>query len=232
VKSPTSFAAIGVFLFGATLATEARADSLDAIFARMDEASKKFKSVSATIHESDYTAVLGDTTHEDGKLAAKRTNKGIRARFDFVGADARTVVLHGNMVEMYWPKGKQVEDFDISKYTSPKSLDQLLLLSFGAASGEEIKSDYDVSIGGTEKIDSKTATRVELTPKSADLKKAITRITLWIPEGESRAVQEKVEEPSKNYVQWTYSDVKVNAPIPDADIELKLPPGVKRIGAN
>ena len=212
------------------LLLQARADSLEAIFARMDEASKKFKSVSARIHETKYTAVIDDKTEEDSKLAAKRAGNGIRGRLEFFGPDARTVAFKGNLVEMYWPKGKQVEDFDISKYTSPNTLDQLLLLSFGAASGAEIQKDYDVSPGGAETVDSKTVTRVELVPKAADLKKGITRITLWIPEGESRAIKERADQPSKDYLLWTYSDVKLNGNMPDSEVELKLPPGVKRIG--
>jgi outer membrane lipoprotein-sorting protein len=219
-------------LVWAALASGARADSLDAIFARMDEASRKFKSVSAAIHESDYTAVLGDTTHEDGKLVAKRTSHGIRARLDFYGPDERTVVLHGNIAQMYWPKAKQVEEYDISKYASSKVVDQLLLLSFGAASGDEIQKDYDVSLGGSEKLGAKTCTRVELVPKSPEGRKQITRITLWIPEGEARAVQEKLDQPSKNYLLWTYSEVKMNAPMRDSEVELKLPSDVKRIGPN
>jgi len=224
VKSPVIAVALA-------LAISIRADSLDAIFARMDEAAKKFKSVSANIHKTQYTAVIDDTAQEDSKLWAKKFDEGIRGRIEFFGADARTVAFHGTTAQMYWPNAKQVQDFDISKYTSPKVLDQLLLLSFGAASGAEIRKDYDVSSGGTEKCDSKTCTRVELVPKSADLKKGITQITLWIPEGAARAVKEKIDEPAKDYLIWTYSDVKMNANMNDDEVKLKLPPGVKHIGS-
>lgn len=209
----------------------ARADSLDAIFARMDEASRKFKSVSADMHRTDYTAVLNDSTQEDGRLWLKRGKNGIGGKVEFLGQDARTIAFQGNLLRIYWPKAKQVQDVDISKYTSPEMVDQMLLLSFGAASGSEIQKDYDVSVAGTDKIDSKTVTRVELLPKSPELKKEIARITLWIPEGEARAIKEKVDEPSKDYVLWTYSNVRMNGLMKDSDIELKLPSGVKRMGS-
>jgi outer membrane lipoprotein-sorting protein len=219
---------LAIFLAAAALHTIARADSLDAIFARMDEASRNFRSVSANIHETKYTAVLSEKSEEDSKLIAKRTKNEIRGKLEFFGPDARTLVFNSKVAEMYWPKANQAQSFDISKY--PKVLDQLLLLSFGAASGAEIKRDYNVSLGGTEKLAGKTVTRVDLVPKSADLKKLMSRITLWIPEGEASAVQEKVDQPSKDYVLWTYSDVKMNGNVADSMIELKLPSGVKRIG--
>lgn len=207
----------------------AHADSLDAIFARMDKAAKDFKSVSAKMQQDDYTAVLDETSREDGELWWKKTKNALTGKVQFTGQDARTVLFHGNLLEIYLPKANQVETYDISKYTSPSLVDEMILLSFGAASGSEIRKTYAVSIGGTETIDGRTVSRVELVPKDEKLKKQITRITMWIPEGEARAIKEKVDRPSKDYILWTYSDVRVNGNIPESDLTLKLPKGVKRI---
>ena len=68
-----------------------------------------------------------------------------------------------------------------------------------------------------------------MTPKSAELKKLITKIELWMPEGRDTPIQEKVTEPSKNYELITYSDVKVNPDLPDSSFDLKLPAKVKKI---
>lgn len=223
MRSLPIFAALAAF------SISAHADSLDAIFGRMDRAAKEFKSVSATMHQDDYTAVLNESSREDGELWWKRTKNALRGKVEFRGQDARTVLFHGNLLDIYLPKAKQLETYDISKYASPSMVDEMILLSFGAASGAEIRKTYDVALAGTENIDSRPVSRVELTPKADSLKKQIARITLWIPEGETRAVKEKVDRPSKDYILWTYSDVKVNVNIPDSDLDLKLPPGVKRI---
>jgi outer membrane lipoprotein-sorting protein len=66
-------------------------------------------------------------------------------------------------------------------------------------------------------------------PKTDELKKLITKIELWVPEGQANPIQEKVTEPSKNYELVTYSDIKVNPALPDSAFELKLPPKVKKI---
>jgi outer membrane lipoprotein-sorting protein len=57
----------------------------------------------------------------------------------------------------------------------------------------------------------------------------ITRIDLWIQEGQSSPIQEKVTQPSKDYVLISYSDLKVNPDLPDSAFDLKLPEGVKRV---
>ena len=213
------------------LATGGRAESLDTIFARMDEASKKFKSAAANIHQADYMAVIDETTQEDGQLRMKRSKNGVLLRVEFSKPNARVVALDGHILSIYYPKANTAERYDVNKYTSTNTVQQLLLLSFGAASGAELRASYTVAAGGTETIDSKVATKVELVPKSEQMRKEITRITLWIPEGKSNALKERVDKPGKNHITWTYTDVKVNEPVSDSEVTLKLPKAVHLVGA-
>lgn len=218
-------------MVAAVLAAGARADSLDAIFARMDKASREFKQVSANIHQSDYVAVIGETTEEDGQLRMKKSKSGVLLRVSFSKPNERVVALGGHMVSVFYPKANTVEIYDVSKYTSKNTVEELLLLSFGAASGAELKKNYTVTADGTETVDSKATTRVVLAPKSDEMRKEILRITLWIPEGQSNAVKERVDKPGKNYIAWTYSAVDLKTPVSESDVTLKLPKNVHRVGA-
>ena len=67
---------------------------------------------------------------------------------------------------------------------------------------------------------------VVLVPKSAEMRKQILRITLWIPEGQTNALKERVDKPAKNYTAWTYSSVNLKDPVPDSAVTLKLPQDV------
>ena len=218
------------FLIVALMAAGARADSLDAIFARMDKASKDFKSASANIHQSDYVAVIGETTEEDGQLRMRKSKGGVALLVKFSKPNERMVALDGHMVSVFLPKANTVEVYDVSKYTSKNTVEDLLLLSFGAASGAELKKNYTVTADGTETVDSKMTTRVVLVPKSDEMRKEILRITLWIPEGQSNAVKERVDKPGKNYIAWTYSAVDLKAPVSESEVTLKLPKNVHRVG--
>lgn len=206
----------------AALVACARAESLDAIFARMDKAAKEFKSASANLHESQYTAVIQETSQEDGLLRVRRGKGGMKLRVDFSKPNERTVALEGNKLMIYYPKGNTEEVYDVSKYTSAATIEQLLLLSFGAASGAELKKSYTVTSGGTETVDGKTATRMELVPKSEEMRKVFLRIVLWIPEGDTRALKEKVDK-GKDYTEWTYSNVAVNGAVSESEVTLKVP---------
>lgn len=220
-------------LICAAFATFARADSLDAIFARMDEASKKFKSASARLHQVEYTGVIDEKTEEDGVLRMRRNKNGsIQMRVDFDKPNQRVVALDGHILWIYLPKGNQAERHDVSKYTSTNTVEQLLLLSFGAASSEELKKNYTVTAGGAETLDSKATTKVVLVPKSNEMRKEILQITLWVPDGDPKAIaiKEKVDKAGKNYVQYDYSDQHTNIPLSDSEVTLKLPPNVHVVG--
>jgi outer membrane lipoprotein-sorting protein len=213
------------------LALFARAETLDAIFARMDKDAKQFKSATANLHQTEYTAAIKEASDENGELHIKRAKGGTKLRADFGKPNERVVTIDGNRLTIFYPKANSAEKYDIAKYTSSNTVEQLLLLSFGAASGAELKKDYTVTAAGTETIDSKVATRVELVPKSEQMRKVVQKISLWIPEGRSDAVREKVNEAGSNYIEFTFSNTKLNGPVSDGEVTLKLPSNVHLVGA-
>ena len=191
----------------------------------MDGAAKKFKSVSAKLHQISYNHVLNESTSEDGELRLRHGKNGLTGVLEFNPPDQRMVGFVGNQVKDYHPKAKQVTVLDAGKGNMAK-IDQFLLIAFGATSGSELKNAYDIQVAGTENIDSKPTTHLILTPKSEDAKKLATMIELWFPSGDSKAVKEKVTQPTKDYIETTYSHVESPSPLPDSAFELKLPSDV------
>jgi outer membrane lipoprotein-sorting protein len=207
------------------LAGALRADSLDAILQRMDDGAKKFKAVTANFKQVTYTAVLQESSTQAGDLRLLRRGKGgVIGVMHFNPPEESIVGFSGKIVEKYYPKANQVERFDVGKNAA--QIDQFILLTFGAA-GSDLTQTYEVKIGGAETIASTPCSRLELVPKSPDARKIATRITLWIPEGKSYAIQEKVDQPSGNYDLNSYSDVNLHPQMPDSAFELKVPPNAK-----
>jgi len=203
----------------------AAADSLDAILARMDASAKKFQSVTATLTQSEYTAVIKQMDGPDaGELKIKRSGGHVSALLSFTGENAHTLAVKGNTGWQYYPKAKTVDEYSLAKYAG--TIDQFLLLAFGT-SGSDLRKTYDVSLGGTDSIKGIQAARLVLKPKTEELKKVITMIELWIPEGQAAGIQEKVTEPSGNYILAEYSNVKMNPNLPDSAFDLKLPKDVQ-----
>jgi outer membrane lipoprotein-sorting protein len=204
----------------------ARAESLSDILARMDRSAAEFKSFSAKMKRTNYTAVLDETTETNGAVRMRRTRKGTEAVMDFFEPDLHTIYLSGHTGEVYYPKANTVQIYNAGKFAS--SVDSLVLLGFGTTS-TELSKDYEVKVGGAETIGSVHTTRLALTPKSKDIRNMASQIELWIPEGQSNPIQEKIIEPSKDYVLVSYSDMKINPVLPDSAFELKLPANVKKI---
>jgi outer membrane lipoprotein-sorting protein len=213
-----------LLLFAAALA--ARAESLDAILARMDRDAKNFKSFSAKIKQVEYTAVLKDMSESNGEVRLKRGKNGVIGVEVFGEPDPRTIYLNGRTAKRYLPNAKAVEIYDAGK--SASSLTRFVLLGFGSTSAE-LKKDYIMKAAGTETVNSTPATKIELTPRSQELAKMVTRIDVWIPEGGTNPIREKVYQPSKNYLEITYSDLKINPPLPDSEFELRVPAGTHEI---
>ena len=204
----------------------AAADPLADILARLDRGAQQFKSVSAKMKRVEYTAVIDDKSESNGQFRMRHGKDGLAAVLDFQEPEPRTVHLRGREVQVYYPKANTVEIYDAGKNAG--TLDQFVLIGFGTSSAE-LRRDYDIARGGSETIGSIRTERLELTPKSPEVKKLVLKIELWIPEDGSNPIQEKVDQPSRNYSLIDYSEVKVNPALPDSAFELALPAGVKKI---
>ncbi len=207
-----------------------RAEPLDTVLARMDRAAKEFKSMTAKVNQTDYTAVIDESRKQSGEIRLKRGKGGVVMLVDFEQPEHNVFHLAGHQAEIYYPKANTVQVYDIGKHVSG-SIEQFLLAGFGTPLAE-LQKAYTIIDGGSATLGSVQTTRIELTPKGSDVRQYVSKIELWIPDGQSSPIQEKVTKPSgKDYTQFDYSDLKINPnpPPPDSAFELTVPPGTKKI---
>jgi outer membrane lipoprotein-sorting protein len=213
-------------LAGLASALLLQADSLSEVLARMDRAAKDFMAVTADVKRIDYTAVLDESKESSGTMALRRTKNGNEALVKFSEPDPYEVQLSGHTVKKYSPRANTVEIYDTNKLGA---VEKMMLVGFGV-SAADLRKDYDIKLVGSENIGSVSTTHIELTPKSTDTRKNYAaKIDLWIPDGQANPIREKLTEPSKDYLLWTYSNLKVNPPLPDSAFRLNLPQGVKEL---
>ena len=117
-----------------------------------------------------------------------------------------------------------MREYDIGKY---KDLAQkLILLGFGMA-GRELAANYDISNLGGERVGSQDSVRLQLTPRTPEVLKQLSRVDLWISLKTNCPVQQKFYMPGGDYRLVTYSDVRVNPPhLPNSALD--LPKNAKR----
>ena len=201
------------------------AESQASLEARLNQSAAGFHTMTAKITRVQYTAVIKDTSTETGQMWMKRVKAGdTRVRIDFEDPDKRNVVYQNRKGEVFNPKINVVQEFDLAKYRN--MVDQFLLLGFGT-SAKALAQEYTIKVLREETIAGMKTTLVELTPKSAQFREQITKVEMWIQDGDAYPVRQKFHKPS-GYEMTTYADLKVNAPVPDEQFKLKLPKGAKR----
>jgi outer membrane lipoprotein-sorting protein len=203
-----------------------RAESVEAVLARMDKAAPAFRSMTADASMTTHTAIINDTNTESGTFKMQRMKGGeVRAVLDFSGqTDSRQIGFLGKIVRIYYPKLNSYQDYDLGKNSDV--LNQFLLLGFGS-SGHDLSNAYTVTSEGTEKLGSRETTKLSLVPKNPDVAKRLSKIEMWIPNDAAYPVQQEFYEPSGNYRIVSYTNINLKPAI-RGKLELKLPPGVKK----
>jgi outer membrane lipoprotein-sorting protein len=198
--------------------------SLDDVLKQMDREQGQFQSLTASIERTKVTVVVNDHSTESGQIEIRRDGK---MRIDLTSPDQKTILRDGDHIYVYTPKIRRVEEYDLGKRRD--LIDQLLLLGFGT-SGDSVKKSYLITLQGEDSLNGQRVVHLELTPRADDVRKQISKIELWLNEGNWLPAQQQLfETGSGDYSIIRYSNVARNVPIPDARFRPAWPKGVTRV---
>lgn len=190
----------------------------------MDKSAQDFRTLTADLEHSKYTAVVKDTSTETGHIFVRRDEK---MRIEITKPDLRTILRTGDSLFVYNPKINRVEEYDLGKNRA--MVDQYVLLGFGTR-GDSIKKSYLVSVLGEEEMDHKKAVVLELTPKSEQIRSQIIKIQMWLDEASWLPIQQKFfEAGSGDYFLFHYLNVMKNLKIGDRKFKQDWPKSVTRV---
>ena len=199
-------------------------NTLEAALARMDETAAKFKGITANIRRLSRTEVVEKEEVEEGTIAAKKIKpKDTHILIKMTTPDTKFYFVGGGKAVVYNPKSMEAQEANLGR--SKETVNQLLLLSFGSNSAD-LKSAYTIKLGAAETVNGEKATRLELTPKSADVLKYVKRCDMWITD-KGMAVQQKFFQPGGDYVLTTYRNMTMAPNLPDSAVKLDIPHDVK-----
>ena len=216
-----------VLLFALPGWTAATDDGLQDLLSRMDQAASSFQSMSAKVKYITHTAVLNDNSEESGTVLMKKVRPGqVQGLTDFIAPDRRTVAIDQRKIQVYYPKIKTVQIFDLGKHG--EQLDRFLMIGFGT-SGTELAHEYSLKLLGPDTALGQKMTKMELVPKAGEAREYVQKVELWIPDRPNPPypLQEKIYEKSGDYRLVIYTDMKINEPLSADALKLKLPSGVK-----
>ena len=198
--------------------------TLELLLKQLDQEARSFRSLTADIDRTKVTVVVNDKSTESGKIFVRRDDK---MRIEFNPPDEKTILRSGNELFLYNPKIKQVEEYDLGKHRA--LVDQFLLLGFGT-SGSDLQKGYLVTLVGEEEIDKRQVLKLELTPKSDDARKQVSKIHIWIDESTWLPAQQQVfETGSGDYFLIRYTNVVRNPQLSDNQFKQHWPKGVTRV---
>jgi outer membrane lipoprotein-sorting protein len=211
-----------VFILFLSFGSEAA--TVDDVLLQLDRAAPKFTGMTASISRTSFTKVLDESTVETGSMSLRKTGKDVQVLINLVKPDEKVVSFRGRRAEVYYPKLKTVQEYDLGEHGN--LIDQFLLVGFGT--GRDLRGAYAIRYSGEETVSGQKTHHLELTPTAANVKDKLRRVDLWIAENGSYPVQQKFLQPSGDYYLVTYSDVRLNPALTDEALKLKLPKGVKR----
>src|SRR5438067_10619454 len=214
------------FIFAAVLLCAfARAATLDQVLAQMNQNAAKFKSVTAKVRYDSYIAVVKTDEVSTGAFRMKRSKRDVLVQVELTEPDPKTVAFSGTKVEIYYPKLKQIEVYNLGGHDV---VEKYLALGFGASSND-LKTDYAIRELGAEAVNGVQTSRLELIPKSKQVLQQFLKIELWMSDATGYPVQEKFYKTGGDYTIITYSDVAINPTLPDSVFKLNPPKGVQRV---
>jgi len=195
--------------------------TIESTLKQLDSQAKSFRSLTANIERTKVTVVVNDKSTESGTIAVRHDDK---MRIEFTQPDPRTILRSGNELYLYNPKIKRVEQYDLGKRRS--LVDQFLLLGFGT-SGSEMQKGYLVTLLGEEEMDKRQVLKLELTPKSEEVRNQVSKIHIWIDESTWLPAQQQFfETGSGDYLLIRYTNVVRNVRLTDTDFKPHWPKGV------
>ena len=198
--------------------------TLENVLKQLDAHAADFQSLTADLERTKVTVVVNDKSTESGQIWVRRDGK---MRIELTQPDPRTILRDGDFFYLYNPKIHRVEEYNLGKKKSV--IDQFLLLGFGT-SGNSLKESYDISLQGEETLDNRKVLRLELLPKTDEVKKQLSKVELWLDESTWLPVQQQFYETgSGDYFIIHYRNINRNVRISDNQFKPHWPRGTTRV---
>jgi outer membrane lipoprotein-sorting protein len=203
---------------------------LSVILARMNDAAKRLKSLSASLEYTKVTVLVNDKSTEEGHLFFRK-GKTPEIRIEMQQPESKIILFKKNKAEIYLPKINQLQEYSLEQKSG--LVEEFLLLGFGSETGElSLKKSYRLKYLKEEELDGDTTAVLELTPRKESVASQLTRILMWVSEESWLPAQQQFFEPGGDYLIARYKAVKVNLRIPSSTFEIHPAEGAKRVKMN
>jgi outer membrane lipoprotein-sorting protein len=194
------------------------AGNLQATLARLDESSRKFVSVEASLHRDDFTYAVRDHEAYEGLIYTVRGKNGSEVGIKMLGKGARTVSYKNGTARIFMPESNCFNSYSAADRKG--TIESLLALDFGA-SGKDLAASWDITDLGPDTIDGVKVEKLDLVPKEAGLRNNITHVELWTDLARAISLKQVIYTPSKDTQTATYTNIRLNQSVDTKPFEIK-----------
>jgi outer membrane lipoprotein-sorting protein len=216
--------ALAIACLASLAAIPAAADSsedaaLEKILGRMDSAAEAFHTTEASVVWDQYQKVVDEHEEQKGRVYFRHADNSVQMAADITEPDQKYVLFSGSKIQVYQPRIDQVSVYNTGK--NRDAFESFLVLGFGGRGHDMLKS-FDVKFLGNETVNGLDTAKLDLVPKTANVRNNVDHILLWIDPARGISVQQQFFfGNSGDYRLAKYSAIKMNEKIPDSVFKLK-----------
>jgi len=190
----------------------------DSILEKMDRTAAGFRAVHADFNWTTVNSVVNDRMEQTGRIYLERHGGETRMFAEFDPPDAEQVLFSDGKIQIYKQRLGTVDVYDAG--THREEAETFLRLGFGT-SGAEMRQSFEVKYAGEEKVGNVVAAKLELTPKSENIRNHFPQIVLWIDPESGFSVQQKLIEKNDSYRLARYTNIQPTQKMSDKVFKLK-----------
>lgn len=189
---------------------------LQALVDRVRYEQQQLKTLEARFTQQQENSMLAAPEESKGTFSYRAPDK---VRWEYTSPNAITVVIRGDEMTTWYRDLKRAETLKVGRYSG-----QALKYLGASGSLQTLLEYFTVRLKLPEKKGDPY--RLELDPKYARIAKRLKSMTLWIDDQSFFPERLKYVQANGDTIEYQFTDMKRNAPIPDERFVLKLPPGV------
>jgi hypothetical protein len=197
----------------ALLCRAAMADDLNRVLRELDTAAASFHSTTADFEfDTNVTDPIPDQDVQKGTAYYERRGADFSMAAHISQVDGRPVPK----IYMYAHGALRLDEPLLNQVTTFKSaskFESYVMLGFGA-SGKELEDKWEIRYLGSETLGGVKTEKLELVAKDPAVRKNLPKVTVWLDTARAVSLKQDFDEGQGNTRVCTYSNIRVNQPLP------------------
>jgi outer membrane lipoprotein carrier protein len=190
---------------------------LKALIERVKVEQKRLKTLEAKFTQSQESAMLVAPETSTGSFSFAAPD---RVRWEYTSPNPISVVIKGEEMTTWYHDLKRADLLKVGRYSNQ------VFKYLGASGNMETLVEY-FTVRLTAPPKKGVPYQMELIPRFSRISKRLKSMTLWIDDASYLPVRLRYVEADGDTTEYKFSDMKMNAAIPEDRFVLKIPKGVE-----